>query len=1139
MEQRSASIVRLAHDPGDPQLLAHCPFCGSGQITGRSDGGVDCAFCGMSFLVRVQPSFAGMPQVPGMGAPTDVGPEMMGGMPPGPPGMGGPMGELPPGAPGDEMPPGMPGDEMAEGLPPGAEEPGEGEDGEGGFPPQEQGEDGEGGEDSSDSGHDGDKPASVEKGKGKDKKGKGKKEGSRRYRTLAGDILSEEQYVRHLAVLHSGASPTVLAQIRRESGRRLGFKQASQDEPDPYERPDSYTRPGWAMDWGTLKRRNRDVGEQLQQARLTADDEWRFGRTEGGHVYDWQLSPQDGRWALHIDHPGDPTGHHISADLGDDDSLISERTQREFRHPETMKAMRGQWQRAIANGDPTGREEDKRLQPRKYLSRSEYQNFRHFGSRKTATRGYSEADDDGFEWPLQYDPETGEEEVDETSAPHCTTCDRAGHDSTYHYHWPEDGHNPKVQARMDREKALEDRWDRGEYDPKRFCGPACEEGHHQDVKSGLATGHAFYEGETEWADRDSPYQWIRDEEKRRHPQGGQPMPGVNSPYEEPPGRSSGRYEARDPSAENRCHYCRRILPSYRRYRPEEFGRRTHTTMSSLRRRAERYSWETPFEGSDNRDPDHALTHREHITALRAMRDRMREEGFPVEGPEDFKDMWPHPHFNLETGHRVGVTLDRVGGDWGMVVHHENDHGPESTMMHVRFGTDAGRVPRLIRRELGCPVVGAEMMRQMRRGHDASPDAARLPMRWIEHDAEGLQREGARGWQAEWPDERFREMGRRMTEAGIPEDLESGHHLKLFPDWKKSGWALHIEHPGHPDDEPDRWSRRISIGLGRDDESIPERVTGALRRPDVMEAMRAQMEPNPQGREWHRRFEASLRRRAAFDWENASYEDAIREHTRRIGDMDRAMVRRGLLPPGEPEVLRTMDTGHKVSFEYHPEEGDDRFSVNVSHPGDPQRDPGGDHYHWAPLNGSEENIARQLHDFWRSPETLRAMRNQMERASRHQASKTAADQFDRLLPGDNMSIRDQHARLRQMRETFRENGYPVEDTDERGYEHLGPLFRLDTGHRVSVGISRADFGWVSHIHHPDDNRPQREAIVINLGTRDADVPRLMRRELACRHVAPVMIGQMRGKDDPGPNDKGIHFITHDAEGAALPESPEDS
>ena len=55
--RREGQIVRIAHDPGDPQITSHCPFCGSGQIVGRSDGTIGCDFCGMNYIVRVQPAF--------------------------------------------------------------------------------------------------------------------------------------------------------------------------------------------------------------------------------------------------------------------------------------------------------------------------------------------------------------------------------------------------------------------------------------------------------------------------------------------------------------------------------------------------------------------------------------------------------------------------------------------------------------------------------------------------------------------------------------------------------------------------------------------------------------------------------------------------------------------------------------------------------------------------------------------------------------------------------------------------------------------------------------------------------------------------------------------------------------------------
>jgi hypothetical protein len=98
--------IRVAHDPGDPLITSHCPFCGSGQVVGRSDGTIECGFCGQHYIVRVQPAFPGMPQAPGPGgAPSDIGPDG-GVLPPdaiGPDGLPvGGTGALPPGAEDDE-----------------------------------------------------------------------------------------------------------------------------------------------------------------------------------------------------------------------------------------------------------------------------------------------------------------------------------------------------------------------------------------------------------------------------------------------------------------------------------------------------------------------------------------------------------------------------------------------------------------------------------------------------------------------------------------------------------------------------------------------------------------------------------------------------------------------------------------------------------------------------------------------------------------------------------------------------------------------------------------------------------------------------------------------------------------------------
>lgn len=95
-----------AHQSGDGVTIAHCPFCGSGQVIGRSDGNVECQFCNQAFMVRVQPMYSAFPQsVDGM-------PVQIPGMPAPDPAMG-----MDPAAGGD-MPPGADGDDEDGGAPP-------------------------------------------------------------------------------------------------------------------------------------------------------------------------------------------------------------------------------------------------------------------------------------------------------------------------------------------------------------------------------------------------------------------------------------------------------------------------------------------------------------------------------------------------------------------------------------------------------------------------------------------------------------------------------------------------------------------------------------------------------------------------------------------------------------------------------------------------------------------------------------------------------------------------------------------------------------------------------------------------------------------------------------------------------------
>lgn len=77
---RLQALQVVAHDSGDGQTVYHCPFCGGGNVTGRSDGTIECGFCETHFTVQVQPSFAGMPQTIN-GSPYDM-PGMPGGVDP-------------------------------------------------------------------------------------------------------------------------------------------------------------------------------------------------------------------------------------------------------------------------------------------------------------------------------------------------------------------------------------------------------------------------------------------------------------------------------------------------------------------------------------------------------------------------------------------------------------------------------------------------------------------------------------------------------------------------------------------------------------------------------------------------------------------------------------------------------------------------------------------------------------------------------------------------------------------------------------------------------------------------------------------------------------------------------------------------
>jgi hypothetical protein len=184
-------MVRIAHVSGNTIDVLHCPFCGSGSVTARSDGSIECGFCTASFTVQVQPQYAAFPMsVDGQPYPW-----------PGRPG------ETPPGGP--EQPQAAPaGADPGQGAPPfGAGAPGAGEDDE---------EDPDVDEpDVADSAGDDDAEAGEASVGGRKAPPFVKKKS---YRNSRGGRLSEADYLRHLAILHA-PDPAAMARHVKASRR--------------------------------------------------------------------------------------------------------------------------------------------------------------------------------------------------------------------------------------------------------------------------------------------------------------------------------------------------------------------------------------------------------------------------------------------------------------------------------------------------------------------------------------------------------------------------------------------------------------------------------------------------------------------------------------------------------------------------------------------------------------------------------------------------------------------------------------------------------------------------------------------------------------------------------------------------------
>lgn len=167
------TLRTLAHDATENQAVRHCFSCGGGKIIGRADGSIECEFCGVHFTVQVQPQYPNFPQTVN-GVPQQI--------------------------------PGMPGQVETPGAAPGM-------DG-GGFPPDDQSGLPPGGLEGADGPVEGTDEGAEEMGD-EEPPPFAKKES---FRTTAGAVLDEDDYVRHLAIRYASDRDAMIARIRAERG---------------------------------------------------------------------------------------------------------------------------------------------------------------------------------------------------------------------------------------------------------------------------------------------------------------------------------------------------------------------------------------------------------------------------------------------------------------------------------------------------------------------------------------------------------------------------------------------------------------------------------------------------------------------------------------------------------------------------------------------------------------------------------------------------------------------------------------------------------------------------------------------------------------------------------------------------------
>jgi hypothetical protein len=79
--------------------------------------------------------------------------------------------------------------------------------------------------------------------------------------------------------------------------------------------------------------------------------------------------------------------------------------------------------------------------------------------------------------------------------------------------------------------------------------------------------------------------------------------------------------------------------------------------------------------------------------------------------------------------------------------------------------------------------------------------------------------------------------------------ETGHTVIIPWNHDQRQWKMTILHGDHP-----VHTKGISVSLGQGDESVGDRAMAHLRRPDVMQSMRDQMDPaTDDDGSWPRRF----------------------------------------------------------------------------------------------------------------------------------------------------------------------------------------------------------------------------------------------------------------------------------------------